>query len=333
MKPEPVDSAPAPELLATARRWLARRDAGLDAIDQAELRRWLAADPAHRRAFAAADLRRTEVDWALRAGAVDELIADLDRRARARRRRRGVLAGAACAAALAFVSITWRQPAPAPARPAAASSLAATGPRSTTLADGSIAELRADAEIDVDYSSGLRRVTLRRGAAHFQVKSDPRRPFVVASRGWEVRAVGTAFAVEAGAEAVAVLVTEGRVSVDRGDASARVYVAAGEHVSVADSATAGSTTPAAMSPEAMQQRLSWRLPLLQFAGTPLAEIVTAMNRHNRVQFQLADAAIGRLQLSGALRADKTAALQAMLESDFALQTERTGDTIHVRRRQ
>ena len=82
----------------------------------------------------------------------------------------------------------------------------------------------------------------------------------------------------------------------------------------------------------LQQRLAWRVPLLQFAGTPLAEIVAAMNRHNRIQFMLTDPAIGGLQLSGTLRADKIAALRNMLEADFALETERRGNTIEVRRR-
>jgi len=328
-----ASAPPSPGILALARRWIAQRDAGLDATDRAELKRWLAADPAHRRALLEADPQRTEVDWALRADATDDVIAVLERRARSRQHRRTLLAGAASVVALALVA-TWRREPPA-ATPALAT-LTAIEPRQLPLADGSVAVLRADAQIAVDYSAGLRRITLVRGAAHFQVKPDARRPFIVSAGALEVRAVGTAFAVEDGAAATDVIVTEGRVSVEEvrgpGAAPAQVYVAAGERVSIPDRP---APTPAAaeiLGTDELQQRLAWRVPLLQFAGTPLAEIVAAMNRHNRIQFMLTDPAIGGLQLSGTLRADKIAALRNMLEADFALETERRGNTIEVRRR-
>ncbi len=336
------DATPPPSraMLARARRWIARRDAGLDATDRAELKRWLAADPAHRRALLEADPQRSDVDWALRADAVDDVLAVLEHRARARRNRRTLLAGAACAAALALVATLRREPAVvAPAATSANPALAtltAIEPRQLALADGSVAVLRADAQIAVNYSAGLRRITLVRGAAHFQVKPDARRPFIVSSGALEVRAVGTAFAVEDGATETDVIVTEGRVTVEemRGPtaAAAKVYVGAGERVSIPDRPASSPVAAESLAADELQRRLAWRLPLLQFAGTPLAEIVAAMNRHNRIQLVLTDPAIGGLQLSGTLRADKIAALQNMLEADFALETERRGNTIEVRRR-
>lgn len=325
-------------MLALARRWIARRDAGLDATDRAELKRWLAADPAHRRALLEADPQRTEVDWALRADVTDDVLAVLERRARTRRNRRTLLAGAVCGAALAFVATLRREPpvtAAPPASPALAT-LTAIEPRQLALADGSVAVLRADAEIAVDYTAGLRRITLVRGAAHFQVKPDAQRPFIVRSGALEVRAVGTAFAVEDGATETDVIVTEGRVSVEEmrgpGATAPKVYVGAGERVSIPDRPAPSPIAAESLAADELQRRLAWRLPLLQFAGTPLAEIVAAMNRHNRIHFVLTDPAIGGLQLSGTLRADKIGALRNMLETDFTLETERRGDTIEVRRR-
>src|SRR6185312_8533669 len=102
------------------------------------------------------------------------------------------------------------------ARPVArADSIVISQPERKTLVDGSVVELRDTAEIAVDYAGPLRRVTLRRGEALFQVAKNPARPFVVKAGGLEVRAVGTAFSVQIDGAAVDVLVTEGRVSVNQ----------------------------------------------------------------------------------------------------------------------
>ncbi|MGH7956227.1 MAG: FecR family protein [Opitutaceae bacterium] len=84
-----------------------------------------------------------------------------------------------------------------------------------TLADGSVVELNAGADILVDFSPARRSVRLVRSEAHFAVATDATRPFVVSAGGVEVRAVGTEFAVRFGSQEIAVLVTEGQVAVAR----------------------------------------------------------------------------------------------------------------------
>lgn len=251
----------------------------------------------------------------------------------------GLLSAAAVIAAGLFLS----RPAPVvPPVPQVASTLTVDGPRMWSLPDGSAAEVQNGAELAVDFSAGTRRIELRRGAAHFAVQPDAARPFVVQSGVLAVTAVGTAFSVEAGDQETSVLVTEGKVSVDQTSPAtpgtqpatsptARVYLTAGHQLAV----PTGTPLPEAgerVSAEEMAERLSWRIPVLRFAGTPLGEVVAAMNRHSAVPIEIGDPELAALQLSGALRADKQAALLLMLESDFPIRVEHAGTRVTLHRR-
>jgi ferric-dicitrate binding protein FerR (iron transport regulator) len=83
------------------------------------------------------------------------------------------------------------------------------------LPDGTRVELNAGTEFVVEFTPGVRAVRLVRGEALFAVPKNPARPFVVGAGAVSVRAVGTAFAVRHGAAVVGVLVTEGRIAVER----------------------------------------------------------------------------------------------------------------------
>jgi transmembrane sensor len=219
-------------------------------------------------------------------------------------------------------------------------------PESRTLADGSVVDLNAGAEIDVDFTGAWRRVTLRKGEAHFRVAKDAQRPFVVAVGTVEVRAVGTAFSVELGQQAIEVLVTEGVVVLNRPahdstlQSSATPTAAAPTFIAgkmiVVPLALPGNAAPAqqvtTLSKTDIEQHLAWRVPRLEFAGTPLAQALPMFNQHGRVQLSLADPALGQLQLSGVLRADDTETLLRLLEGEFGLIAESSGGEILIRRR-
>jgi ferric-dicitrate binding protein FerR (iron transport regulator) len=149
--------------------------------------------------------------------------------------------------------------------------------------------------------------------------------------------------VQAGASDTDIFVTEGKVSVARfehdqprtsataarpGELSeSALFLVAGEFISIPQNASAVPGSKRGLPPLEMAEQLAWRLPLLQFSGAALKDIIAAMNAHNSVTFALADPALGQLELSGALRVDKVAVLQAMLESDFPIRAEREGDVI------
>lgn len=276
------------------------------------------------------------LEWAVARGTAAEVVrrAVADRRRRVRWRLIGGVAGLALSATAAWLSLDDRRGHSGPTAPR--TSAIVIVPPSRILADGSVVELRAEAAIAVEFSSAVRRVVLRGGEAHFQVSRDSSRPFVVAAGGVEVRAVGTAFSVDFSHRAVDVVVTEGRVAVGRSatvaasPASRPAEVSAG-HQFIVPHAAAGPVTVRPLPAQEQRQRLGWRVPLLEFAGTPLAEAIALFNRHGGQRFVLGTA-LGHLQLSGTMRADDTESLLTLLRNEFGITAAATPDgRIELRR--
>jgi len=272
--------------------------------------------------------------WVRRAQAEKELLRAIEERVVRRRRRRW--AGASCGLILAVAgaslwSANFRKAAPARAG-ADTTAAILSAPRRESLADGSTVELKEGAEIKVDFGGRLRRVSLLKGAAHFAVAPDHNRPFVVTADGVQVRAVGTAFAVQLSPGSVEVLVTEGRVAVDKTSgepASASGGIAPTPRtIALVDAlhrmvVGAGGVQTAAPRVESvtgaeMADRLSWRVPRLELSRTPLSQVVELMNRRSPVHFVIGDPALGDLKLSGYLRADNTEGLVRLLELRFGV---------------
>ncbi len=333
------------ELEQAAASWVFRREAGLTATEQAEFERWQAADPRH-----VAVLARHDRVWAALArprenGQADYFLDQLAVRA-TRRRYRRLGAFGALGIILMAGGIAWRGQQTADA-PATARALVISPPKQT-LPDGSIVELNARAKIAVNFSATARRVLLNGGEAHFQVAHE-NRPFVVTAGGVEFRAVGTAFTVQIAGTQVEVLVTEGRVAVEKSAANpppdvprlpplppamiTLATVAAGNRmvVALAPEALAPAPAPTAVATDEMAERLAWRVPKLDLSETPLAEAVAMMNRHNRVQFVIDDTGLARLPVSGLFRADRMEAFVRILEANFGVKAELAGDTIRLHR--
>ncbi len=324
--------------------WRLRHAAGLTRAEQAEFDAWLAADPRHASAWHEVGATLTALDRVRNAGQAEDLVRELTLRRRRRWRRRAIagslLALAACAAVLVVVS-------PEPAAPADASAAPViVRANERRLEDGSRVMLNADAAIAVNYSVTRREVRLHQGEALFMVESDPARPFVVVTGRIEVRAVGTAFAVHAGTQAVDVLVTEGRVSVTPADdrptphpavpaAVVPVLVEAGRQLSVSPGAPAwdNSAQPERLSASEIDRRLAWREPRMQLAGTSLAEAVAVLNRENALQIVIADPTLGQLRLTGVYRLDDAAGFVHVLETYFGVAAAREADgTVVIRQR-
>lgn len=296
------------------------------------------------------------LDWVHRSGAEAELLRDVETKVRRRRQRRLAVASLAVVALVASV-LSLRSPStsrdelasattalahtnsPSTATPVAAlaSTATVTRPQIRTLDDGSIVELNAGAEIAVAYTETTRHVTLVRGEAHFQVAKNPARPFVVRARGVDVRAVGTAFAVQMASDAIDVLVTEGRVKVsplDLANTAAHPLVDAGNRCVVDSSGTTPRVEP--VPPVLAAAQLSWRIPHLEFSRTPLHEVIDAMNQHaldvSTPRFEISDPTLRDIKLTGILRADNIDGLERLLETSFGIRSERTDGKILLRRR-
>jgi len=279
-----------------------------------------------------------------------------------RRRRHRWRAIAGAAAALLFAGLVWREwaePAGLTGRRQTEPSAVVSLPERQILSDGSIVELRNGAEIVVAFTDSVRRVLLTRGEAHFQV-AKMAKPFVVASGGVEVRAVGTAFSVQLGSARLEVVVTEGRVAVEQAadqagpgsvplspvraanpDESRPVlaFVDAGNRIELpAGDVPRVLARPAVVpvSTYELAAKLAWRVPRLEFSHTPLVEALAMMSQHasagKNTRVTLADPALEGVQVSGVLRADNIDTLLRLLDEEHGIKAEYRSPTEIVLRR-
>lgn len=281
------------------------------------------------------------LDWAQAAGTVEPVLRSIALHSHRRRQRRFALGGAMLAVGM-LAGLVWQSAGPSRSAVAVVAPMAVVHrPARQVLPDGSVVELRGDAAITIDFRGARRHVVLQRGEGHFQVTKDPARPFVVEAAGVDVRAVGTAFAVEVGDRAVDVIVTEGRVAVAEvaaPDAPPReaTLVDAGQRLVVGATVPSPHTAVQPTNASETRQRLAWRVPRLEFNGAPLSEVVALFNRHaavgEPVRLVLGDPSLGKLPLSGVLRADNVPVLLSILASSYGLSAERReGGEIVLRR--
>lgn len=274
----------------------------------------------------------TAFDWAEREGLSGDVLAEVVKLGQ-RRRRRNWAGVAAAATMMVAVGVVWHRPLPAVSEPAQdPPSMVMYESSRVTLADGSIVELKNDAELIPAFTSEIRAVTLLKGTVYFTVTKDSSRPFIVTAGAVGVRAVGTAFSVAFTENAVDVLVFEGRVAVEPDEQPTSVkagrftpaLVSMGEEVSVAAGNRSNALIVKAVSPALMADRLAWRVPRLEFSGTSLEEVAMMFNRHNQQQLILGDPELKNLKLSGILRANNLPALVATLRSQFQVEAEYRG---------
>jgi transmembrane sensor len=317
--------------------WVVRHDEGLTPTEQDDFLQWLAADALHREWFA-----RQTGSWSALDGLADW------RPAHSAEPNARLLAGRP--------PIRWRAPlAVALAAAAAVAAVHFVGGRANppahleallerrVLADGSVAELNRDAEIEVRYSAGDRRVRLVRGEARFTVQKDAGRPFVVAAGGIDVRAVGTAFNVSLLPRTVEVTVTEGQVKVLPAVSPSRESPAAvaaapllvrGQRALVSRAAPEATPKITAVGDDELRRLAVWQPQLLDFSDAPLRVVVAEFNRVNRRQLVLLDATLGDTPVAASFRFDNLDGFVELLERTAGVAVARRTDSeIALRRAQ
>lgn len=276
------------------------------------------------------------LDWPGRAATTDRVLAAVERRVQHRRRLRRRAAAAVASVALAvLVALPWLRFGSPDSVPAPATGAVLAQPVREVLADGSAVERNGDALVRSEFSPAVRRIVLLRGEAHFDVAHDAARPFVVVAGGVAVRAIGTAFSVRLAPGDVDVLVTEGRVAVDRAGggptgaaAGPLALVTRGARVAVgaadlAPDAPAPAVIP--VTPAEIAERLAWRVPRLELNDAPLREVVELVNRSGGARLILATPAVGELRVSGIVRADNAPALLQLLRVDYGIEAQPRGE--------
>ncbi|WP_165187512.1 FecR family protein [Caulobacter soli] len=317
--------------LDAAAGWHARLGSGRASdSERREFDAWIDAAPEHQDAWA-----RTQNAWAL----VGEL-ADHPALAQARRSARrppasrlwAPVAIAASLAAAVALGLTWKTMAPPISPPAGEVQLAAISYMTPVgkvsriaLSDGTIVMLDADSAMSAVFDGKVRRVTLSRGRAQFQVAHDAAHPFVVTAQGRSVTALGTVFDVDLEPAAVTVTLLQGKVAVRdltaRQDARQAILTPGERLVASGDggwSRRAIDTTQAAR----------WLNGDLVFDESELGLVAAELNRYSNRKLVLADARLIHTPISGVFRAGDPEALAEGLEaSGVARVTRRASDQI------
>jgi transmembrane sensor len=351
----------------TAAEWELRVQRGLTEMEDKQLARWLQRDPRHAAVFA--EMRETSQ-------LLDQLRDPLLAKECARQdslREVDPVAGSsasltwqkqrkwlfpailAAAAAVVFAWLPWRGPFSAELPFAQVAATDVGGWRKLELPDGSVVQLNTDSAVEVLYTAAERRVRLTRGEAFFSVARNSARPFWVEARTVAVRAVGTAFNVRHRAEAIEVLVTEGKVRVDSDTRSASLPASSlptttgaiptnvrnepmapsnsGERLLIAGQKAlvpiaVDPTQPATpISIDSIElprigRALAWQERRLEFADVPLCEVVAEFNRYNHHKLVIDDPTLAARMFGGAFTPNGYESFVEILQQSFGIVAER-----------
>lgn len=306
--------------------------ASLSASEQAQLDAWLKQDVRHRGALLKARAQWLDVDRVAALRGVQHLASQPS--LPAARSRRSVLAAALGGAAA--LALGWSGLAPADEY----FSTAIGEMRRIPLSDGSMLMLNTNSQVCVHYESGLRLVTLLRGEALFEVKPDIDRPFLVRADQWQMRALGTAFGVrlrddDQNMQQVDVTVSRGEVELQHtsrsGDKQAPLRLMANQE-SRLPATTVDAVQVSALPAATLEQRFAWLNGMVAFSGESLSDAIAEINRHNRRQLEVDDAALAQQPIVGAFRATDIDAFAAAAAAALNAQVVVDDQIIHLQPR-
>lgn len=309
----------------TAEAWLARMGRpGVSARDQAAFLAWLEADVDHLRQYEAA-----KADQAALEGLRGDFITDIARLRRRERTaastRRVVLAGglAVTAAAVAVVVLTPTLGS------APIEQVYESAPGQVTdvaLEDGSHVTLDAGSAVRVAFADDVRRVTLERGAAYFDVAHDATHPFQVSVGDRQVIVTGTRFVTALTGDGAQVSLLQGRVLVGRRDAAEKAALDGALVLSPGERAVFKPGEPAIEKAVAdVDTTTAWRRHRLVFRNAPLTDVVAAAARYSDAPLVIADADLARIRVTAVLPLEGEGALADRMAALLPVRTERTAD--------
>jgi transmembrane sensor len=236
--------------------------------------------------------------------------------------------------------------------------------RMVTLLDGSVIELNARSRIKVRYNDHQRSVDLLQGQALFHVAKNPVKPFIVASNGTYVRAVGTQFDVYRKSAGTVVTVVEGRVAVKAPSAGADIAPPVGELVTGRRSSESGlapmpanprdaapspnehevllgageqwvvdQTVSSSPKPTNVEAATAWTQQRLVFDSTPLTDVAEEFNRYNHRRLVIEDSGLRTLHISGSFSSTDPTLLLRFLRAQPGILVNETIEEIRISRRE
>lgn len=205
---------------------------------------------------------------------------------------------------------------------------------SFTLSDGTHIKLNTNSIVKVAYTASFRRLTLIQGEARFDVAKDRSRPFTVTSGEKSFTALGTIFNVQKrNNNEMELMVTEGRVLITKATEALSVIkqtlltsndntqaedlpgtlVISGEKAVIANHI---ETPVKKVSLNQVQRDLAWQQGMLIFDGEPLSQALIEVSRYTASHFEILDAKIANVKVSGYFKANDVDGLLASLSSNF-----------------
>ena len=195
--------------------------------------------------------------------------------------------------------------------------------RSLVLEDGSVVEMNTASEIDVNYETAERIVTLLAGEVLFDVRRDADRPFIVITADVEIRVHGTKFNVYRQAGETTVTVLEGNVTVAAGrtdsagaiaelpdvDNATIVRLSGGEQA-IVNNAIHRIKTVSLLNSENF---VAWTNRQLIFDNTPLIDIFSEFARYKDVRYRISNDTLAELRLTGVFKSHDLDSLILYLE--------------------
>ena len=309
----------AAEVKERAAEWLQRREFwNWSEADQAELDAWLAQSSAHEIAFI-----RMQAAWdrTQRLSALRKPMREPQRAARMRPILLRVAAACLALAVIGAASAFYLSHTPE-------KTFATTigGRETLKLADGSVIHLNTDTVLRLRMDAHQRHVELLRGEAYFEIHHNAAVPFEVIAQGHRVTERGSKCLWRAERCELEVSLVEGKARIDaseKRDSSHSAVLSPGD-VAVA---TAGSLSVVRKSQTALATELSWQRGVLIFDNVTLAEAVGELGRYNRRKFVIADPAIARRTIYGAVPATDVDAFIRVARNVMGLKVEQKNGEI------
>lgn len=170
--------------------------------------------------------------------------------------------------------------------------------RSQTLEDGSQLTLAGNSAVDVEFSTGERRIRLLHGQVLVEVSHDPTRPFVIQTDEGSFKALGTRFVVSQGHARSELTMLESRVEARTAVSGDQLVVGPGERAWVARD---GLGPLPAIDPARVDR--AWQHHQLVADGVPLDQVLDALAEQRRGVLRFDRQAMQAIRVSAVLPLD------------------------------
>lgn len=194
--------------------------------------------------------------------------------------------------------------------------------RRLVLPDGSGMLLDASSSVAVHFSDARRMISLERGAARFDVRHDPARPFEVRTPQANMVALGTSFSVDHLSSASELRVFSGRVRLDGPNGKSLVVPARQWALVNGPSVRTGGFDPAAHT--------DWQSDWLEADSMPLGFAVEKLARYSAAPLRLDDPQLASLTFSGRFRLDTPEQSLELIGALFGLRLDRRNGAVYLR---